>query len=181
MLPIYLYGNPILRKKAEEIDMNYPELQTLIDEMFISMEKAEGVGLAAPQIGQSIRIFVIDTNPFKEVYPDVKELKAVFINPIIEEEYGELFTFNEGCLSVPEIREDVIRKSKIKLTYTNEKGERKTEDFDGLVARIIQHEYDHLEGLIFTDKLSSIKKMIIKKKLNDIKDGKTKPKYKSKI
>jgi len=181
MLPVYLYGSPILRKKAKEIGLNYPELQTLIDEMFLTLEKAEGVGLAAPQIGLSLRLFIVNTKPFKETYPETEEVKMVFINPIVEEEFGDPFTFNEGCLSVPEIRESVVRKSKIKVTYTDAEGKRKTEDFDGLLARVIQHEYDHLEGLIFTDRLSSIKKMIIRKRLNDIENGKAKPKYKSKL
>jgi len=180
MLPICVFGHPVLRKKAIEVSADDPHLQELIDEMFETMYHAEGVGLAAPQIGKSLQLFVLDTHAFKETYPDVEELKEVFINPTVVETLGEDFTFNEGCLSLPEVREDVVRKSEVILTYTNRAGERKTTHFKGLVARVILHELDHLEGHVFTDRVSSIRKMIIKKKLNDIASGKTKPKYKSK-
>jgi len=180
MLTIYLHGHPVLRKKANEVSADEPHLQALIDEMFETMYNAEGVGLAAPQIGRTLRLFVIDSHAFKESYPDVEEMKEVFINPEVIEILGEDFNFNEGCLSLPEIREDVIRKSEVILTYTNREGKRKTTHFKGLVARVILHELDHLEGHVFTDRVSSIRKMIIKKKLNDIISGKTKPKYKSK-
>jgi len=180
MRTIYLHGHPILRKKADEVPADEPHLQTLIDEMFETMYNAEGVGLAAPQIGRSLRLFILDSHAFKESYPDVEEMKEVFINPEVVEIFGEDFTFNEGCLSLPEIREDIIRKSEVIVTYINRDGERKTTHFKGLVARIILHELDHLEGHVFTDRISSIRKMIIKKKLNDIASGKTKPKYKSK-
>jgi peptide deformylase len=180
MFPICVFGHPVLRKKASEVPANEPHLQEFIDEMFETMYHAEGVGLAAPQVGRSLRLFIIDTKAFKESYPDVELVKEVFINPNVEEILGEDFTFNEGCLSLPEIREDVVRKSEIILTYTNREEERKTTHFKGLVARVILHELDHLEGNVFTDHVSSIRKMIIKKKLNDIASGKTKPKYKSK-
>ena len=180
MLPIHLHGHPVLRKKANEVSDNEPHLQEFIDEMFSTMYNAEGVGLAAPQVGSSLRMFIIDSHAFKESYPDVDGLKEVFINPEVIEIRGEDFTFNEGCLSLPEIREDVIRKSEVILTYTNSANERKTTHFKGLVARVILHELDHLEGHVFTDRVSSIRKMIIRKKLNDIASGKTKPKYKSK-
>ncbi|MCL2289499.1 MAG: peptide deformylase [Bacteroidetes bacterium] len=180
MLTIHLHGHPVLRKKANEVSTEEPHLQELIDEMFETMYNAEGVGLAAPQIGQSLQLFVIDTHAFKESYPDTEEIKEVFINPEVIEELGYDFTFNEGCLSLPEVREDIVRKSEIILTYINREGERKTTHFKGLVARVILHELDHLEGHVFTDRVSSIRKMIIKKKLNDIASGKTKPKYKSK-
>jgi peptide deformylase len=180
MLTIYVFGHPILRKKAAEVPADEPHLQEFIDEMFETMYHADGVGLAAPQVGRSMRLFVIDTKAFKESYPDVELTKEVFINPDVVEVLGDDFTFNEGCLSLPEIREDVVRKSEIILTYTNREGERKTTHFKGLVARVILHELDHLEGNVFTDHVSSIRKMIVKKKLNDIASGKTKPKYKSK-
>ena len=180
MLTIYLHGHPVLRKKANEVAANEPHLQALVDEMFETMYNAEGVGLAAPQVGRPLRLFVIDSHAFKESYPDVEEMKEVFINPEVVEILGEDFNFNEGCLSLPEIREDIVRKSEVILTYTNRDGERKTVHFKGLVARVILHELDHLEGHVFTDRVSSIRKMIIKKKLNDIASGKTKPKYKSK-
>ena len=180
ILPIYVYGHPILRKKATPIDMNYPELQSLLDDMFETMYQDQGVGLAAPQIGKSIRIFVIDSSPFKEMYPDVELFKGAFINPVMLEEFGEDFVFNEGCLSLPEIHEDVTRKAEIKISYLDEHGVEKREHFKGLVARIIQHEYDHLEGQVFTDKLTSLKKMILKRKLTDIATGKLKANYKTK-
>jgi len=180
MLPIYLYGNPVLRKKANEVSAEDPHLHKLIDELFETMNQAEGVGLAAPQIGYSLSVFVIDTKGLKESYPEVELIKETFINPEVIEILGDDFNFNEGCLSLPEIREDVVRKSEIILSYTNREGERKTTHFKGLAARVILHELDHLEGHVFTDRISSIRKMIVKKKLNDIASGKTKPKYKSK-
>jgi len=180
MLTIYLHGHPILRKKANEVSLEDSHLPAFIDELFETMHHAEGVGLAAPQVGDSRRLFVIDTKGFKETYPDTEEVSEVFINPVVEETLGDDFTFNEGCLSLPELREDITRKSEVILTYTNRNKERATKHFKGLVARVILHELDHLEGLVFTDHLSSIRKMIIKKKLNDIASGKTKPKYKSK-
>jgi len=180
MLTICLFGHPVLRKKAIEVSANELHLSEFIDEMFETMYNAEGVGLAAPQVGRSLRLFVIDTHAFKESYPEVEEMKEVFINPEVVEILGEDFSFNEGCLSLPEIREDVIRKSEVILTYYNKEMKSTTKHFKGLVARVILHELDHLEGHIFSDRISSIRKMIIKKKLNDIASGKTKPKYKSK-
>ena len=180
MLTIHLHGHPVLRKKANAVSVDEPHLQEFIDEMFETMYNAEGVGLAAPQVGRSLQLFVMDTHAFKESYPETEEMKEVFINPEVVEELGDDFTFNEGCLSLPEIREDIVRKSEVILTYINRDGERKTTHFKGLVARVILHELDHLEGHVFTDHVSSIRKMIIKKKLNDIASGKTKPKYKSK-
>ena len=180
MLTIHLHGHPVLRKKANEVAANEPQLQEFIDEMFETMYNAEGVGLAAPQVGRSLRLFIIDSHGFKETYPEVEEVKEVFINPEIVETLGDDFTFNEGCLSLPEVREDIVRKSEVILTYINREGEKETTHYKGLVARVILHELDHLEGRVFTDHVSSIRKMIIKKKLNDIAAGKTKPKYKSK-
>ncbi len=173
ILPIYIFGNNVLRKKAAEIsDSEFEKIPALVEDMFATMYKAEGVGLAAPQIGQSIRLFIIDTEPFIESYPETELLKEVFINPVMEEEFGDDFRFNEGCLSLPELREDVTRKSEIKITYTNLEGVRETKHFKGLVARVIQHEYDHLEGKVFTDSISPIRKMVIKKKLDNISKGK---------
>jgi peptide deformylase len=180
VFPIYIFGHSILRKKAAEVPADEPHLQELIDEMFETMYNADGVGLAAPQVGHSLRLFVIDTKGFKEMYPEVEVIKEVFINPEVVELLGENFTFNEGCLSLPEIREDVVRKSELILTYTNRDDERKTVHFKGLPARTILHELDHLEGNLFTDHISSIRKMIVKKKLNDIASGKMQTKYKSK-
>lgn len=181
MLPIYLYGNPVLRKTAEEITLDYPDLSSLIDEMFDSMKKAEGVGLAAPQIGLSIRLFIIDTVPFQELYPNEEAIQEVFINPKIEEYLGEDFSFNEGCLSLPDIHEEVIRKSEVIISYTDRSGNQLKKHFKGMAARVIQHEYDHLEGLVFTDRVSQLKKMILKKKLSEISSGKKKPSYRSKL
>jgi len=181
MFPICVYGHPALRKKANEVSATEANLQAFIDEMFETMYNAEGVGLAAPQVGISQRLFVIDTKGFKETYPETEEVKEAFINPVVEEVLGDDFAFNEGCLSLPEVREDIVRKSEVILTYTNREGITKTTHFNGLVARVILHELDHLEGHVFTDKVTSIRKMIIKKKLNDIASGKTKPKYKSKF
>jgi peptide deformylase len=180
MLIIHLHGHPVLRKKANEVSAEEPNLQEFVDEMFETMYNAEGVGLAAPQVGRSLQLFIIDTHAFRESYPDTEVVKEVFINPEVVEELGNDFIFNEGCLSLPEVREDIVRKSEVILTYINREGERKTTHFKGLVARVILHELDHLEGHVFTDRVSSIRKMIIKKKLNDIASGKTKPKYKSK-
>jgi peptide deformylase len=180
MFSICVFGHPALRKKANEVSANEPQLQELIDEMFETMYNAEGVGLAAPQIGIPKQLFIIDTKGFKETYPDTEEVKEVFINPEVEEVLGDDFTFNEGCLSLPEVREDVVRKSEVILTYTNRENERKTTHFKGLTARVILHELDNLDGHVFTDRVSSIRKMIIKKKLNDIASGKTKLKYNSK-
>ena len=179
ILPIYVYGEPVLRKISEEIDLDDANLKQLVADMFETMYHANGVGLAGPQIGKAIRIFVIDSEPFKESYPDVRIYKGAFINPIITKEWGDDFVFGEGCLSLPNINEDVTRKSNIHIEYYDENGEFHDEDFDGLVARIIQHEYDHLEGRVFTDRLSQIKKMVLKGKLNDIATGKTKAAYKT--
>ena len=180
MLPVYLFGNPVLRKKSVEITLDYPNLKELINEMFETMYNADGVGLAAPQVGLNIRLFVMDTNPFSESYPELTPLKKVFINPIIEEEFGEPFAFTEGCLSVPDIHEEVIRKSEIRISYLDENGTPHSETYNSVNARVMQHEYDHLEGKVFTDRVSTIKKMVLKKRLTDISTGKIKPRYKSK-
>ncbi|HON18837.1 MAG TPA: peptide deformylase [Salinivirgaceae bacterium] len=178
--PIVVAGSPVLRKKAEEIDKNYPDLNRIIANMFETMETAEGVGLAAPQVGLSIRLFVIDASPFADENPDLKDFRKVFINPRIIEESGEEWYFNEGCLSVPGLREDVLRKSNVRITYFDENWQQHDETFSGIAARIIQHEYDHLEGILFTDRVSSLKKQLIKRKLIDISKGNVTVKYKIK-
>lgn len=180
MLPVYLFGNPILRKQSSEISIDYPNLKELIAEMFETMYNADGVGLAAPQVGLNIKLFVMDTEPFVELYPETVPMKKVLINPVIEEEFGELFAFTEGCLSVPDIHEEVVRKSEIRISYLDETGVHHTDHFTGVNARVMQHEIDHLEGKVFTDRVSTLKKMVLKKKLNEISTGKIKPKYKSK-
>ena len=180
ILPIVLYGNPVLRKTAKEIDLNDETLKTFIDDLFETMYHAEGVGLAAPQVGKSVRVFVVDSTPYKEIYPDHEPFKGAFINPTITDRFGTDTPFAEGCLSLPEIHEDVIRKSDIHITYYDENGQYHDEDLNGVLARIIQHEYDHLEGKVFTDNLSQIKKMVLKRQLNDIAGGKVRPAYKTK-
>ncbi|MBM1106439.1 peptide deformylase [Aurantibacter crassamenti] len=178
MLPIVAYGDPVLKKECKEIDKNYPNLAGLIENMWETMYNASGVGLAAPQIGIAIRLFIVDTSAFadddslsEEEQKALSGFKKVFINAVIEEEFGEDFTFNEGCLSIPDVREDVTRKDTITISYLDENFKAKTETYDGLRARVIQHEYDHIEGILFTDKLSSLKKRLLKKRLTNISKG----------
>ena len=185
ILPIVAYGENILKTKAVNITSGYPELKKLINDMWETMYNANGVGIAAPQIGKSIRLFVIDASPFsedKEISDDeistLKNFKKVFINPEIIDETGDEWNFMEGCLSIPNIREDIKRKEKITIKYYNESFEEIELDLEGLAARVVQHEYDHIEGILFTDKLSSLKKKLLKGKLNDISKGKIKTEYK---
>lgn len=180
ILPICVYGHPVLRRKAAVVDMPQEELKQLVADMFETMYNANGVGLAAPQIGKSLRLFVIDSEPFQEMYPDEEIRKLAFVNPVITNRTGEEYPFNEGCLSLPDIHEDVYRPATIEITYLTEDLEEKHEVISGCVARIIQHEYDHIEGQVFTDHLSSLKKMILKRKLTDIATGKLRPNYKIK-
>lgn len=176
-LPIIAYGHPILRKVSEDINLDYPELEKFIRDMFHTMDEADGVGLAAPQVGRNIRIFTIDGNAFEEMDPDCKGFRKVFINAHILERRGEEITRNEGCLSIPGIHEDVKRKDHIRIAYINEKGEPFEEEYAGIKAWIIQHEYDHLEGILFTDHLSALKKRILKGKLGNISLGKCQVAY----
>ncbi|MDT0540292.1 MULTISPECIES: peptide deformylase [Croceitalea] len=185
ILPIVAYGDAVLRKKAIEIDKDHPKLKDLVENMWETMYKASGVGLAAPQVGLSLRLFVIDATPFsddedlsKEEQEILKGFKKVFINAKIEEETGADWAFNEGCLSIPDIREDVSRKDTITITYQDEAFKTHTETYNGLVARVIQHEYDHIEGILFTDKLSSLKKRLLKSRLEKISKGKINIDYK---
>lgn len=185
ILPIVAYGDPVLRKKCKEIPEDYPKLKELIDNMWETMYNAYGVGLAAPQVGVPVRLFMIDPSPFAEdeeleeqERTQLKNLKKVFINPNIVEEEGDEWAFNEGCLSIPEIREDVFRKPVITIEYQDENFETHRDTYSGLAARVIQHEYDHIEGILFTDKLSSLKKRLIKGKLANISKGKIKIDYK---
>lgn len=190
ILPIVAYGDAVLKKKAEEIDENYEELSSLIADMFETMYDANGVGLAAPQINRSIRLFVVDASPFAEQEegeePDEKAIglenfKKVFINPIIEEEEGDKWGFNEGCLSIPGIREEVQRKPKIKISYFDENWDFHEDTFDGYAARVIQHEYDHVEGILFTDKITPLKRKLLQKKLANISKGIVDVDYKMKF
>ncbi len=179
--PIIVAGHPVLRMKAQEIEKTYPGIEKLIEDMFETMYKSDGVGLAAPQIGKPIRLFVVDAKALAEDNPELETFKKVFINPRIIEESGEEWFFNEGCLSVPGVREDVCRKSVVKVRYLDEKWQQHDNTFDGIAARIIQHEHDHLEGVLFTDKLSFLKKKMLKGKLADISKGKVDVSYNIRI
>lgn len=184
ILPIVAYGDPVLRKVAEDIDADYPKLKELMTDMWQTMYQANGVGLAAPQIGLPIRLFVVDTTPFSDD-EDLSEaeqkmlngFKRVFINAHIDQEVGEEWAFNEGCLSIPDVREDVKRKETITITYVDENFMERTETYGGLLARVIQHEYDHVEGILFTDRLSPLKKRLIKGRLGNISKGNIKVDY----
>ena len=185
ILPIVAYGDAVLKKKAKDIAKDYPKLDALIENMYETMYGAFGVGLAAPQIGLPIRMFLVDTEPFSEDddlsekdKEQMKNFKKTFINAQILEEDGDEWAFNEGCLSIPDVREDVFRQPKIKIQYQDENFEIHVEEYEGLIARVIQHEYDHIEGILFTDKLSSFKKRLIKGKLTNISKGKITIDYK---
>ncbi|MDX2360216.1 MAG: peptide deformylase [Crocinitomicaceae bacterium] len=190
ILPIIAYGDPVLKKEGEEIDKDYPELEGLIANMYETMYAASGIGLAAPQIGKSIRLFIVDGSPFAdddeeedEKDPKAKgmdDFKKVFINPVIEEEKGEKWGFNEGCLSIPKIREEVFRQEELIISYYNENWELKEETYNGYAARIIQHEYDHVDGVLFTDHLSPLKKRLLSKKLQNISKGDVEVDYRMK-
>lgn len=185
ILPVVAYGHPVLRKMCDDITPDYPELKKLIADMWESMYHSGGVGLAAPQINRAIRLFVVDTEQMVEnfdeedhkEYPNEKPVKRVFINAHIEEESGEEWAYNEGCLSIPKIREDIYRQAKVKLRYMDENFVEHVEDFDGITARVIQHEYDHIDGKLFIDYMKPIKKRLIQKKLNDISSGKVRTDY----
>ncbi len=188
IIPIYGYGEPVLRKIGEEITPEYPNLKEVIENMYDTMYNAYGVGLAAPQIGLAIRLFIVDTEPFSdsddlttEEKRQLNGFKRTFINAKMLLEEGNEWGFNEGCLSIPEVREDVIRNEKITIEYCDENFTKKIEIFDGLIARVIQHEYDHIEGVLFTDHLTTLKKQLIKKKLQNIMEGKARPDYRMKF
>jgi len=176
----------VLKRRGEDIEQDREGLQELIDNMFETMYEAQGVGLAAPQVGLSIRMFVVDASPFGEDEEDpeaqkVKDFKEVFINPEITENYGEAWAFQEGCLSIPTIREDVVREDKIKIRYYDRTWNLKEVEYDGYAARIIQHEYDHVEGILFTDHLKPLKKRFLKKKLGEISKGNVDVNYRMKF
>ncbi len=191
VLPIVAYGDPVLRKIGAKITKDYPGLEKLIADMFETMYNSSGVGLAAPQVGKAIRLFLVDTKPFAdggrddeddEYTPEEREelgnFKKVFINPVIIEEEGEEWVFNEGCLSIPKIREDVLRKPTIHIQYYDEQFNFFDERYEGIAARVIQHEYDHIEGKLFTDRISPLRRRLLKGKLNDISKGKVSVTYK---
>jgi len=180
ILPIVAFGVPILRKKCSDISSDFPDFNSILDNMWETMYEANGVGLAAPQINKGIRLFLIDTTPFLEDEDKENEVivKQVFINARILEESGEEWEFNEGCLSIPDLREDITRKSIIRIEYMDENFKIHTKTYDGLTARVIQHEYDHIEGILFIDKLSALRKRMIKGKLLDISKGRVNAAYK---
>lgn len=192
ILPIVAYGDPVLRKVGVEISKDYPGLDQLIKDMFETMRASSGVGIAAPQVGKAIRLFIVDTTPFVNGERDEDEedeytaaereqlgkLSKAFINPTITDEEGEIWSFNEGCLSIPKIREDVYRKPKIYIEYYDENFNFIKETYEGIAARVIQHEYDHIEGKLFTDRISPLRRRLLKGKLNDISKGKVSVTYK---
>ena len=185
ILPIIAYGSNVLKVKASPVDTEDPNLDKLIADMWETMYNANGVGLAAPQIGESLRLFVIDASPFaqdEDLAPEevefLKDFKRVFINPRMIAETGEEWNFTEGCLSIPNIREDVSRKEEINIHFLDEQFKEQTLTLDGLAARVVQHEYDHIEGILFTDKLSPLKKRLLKGKLNNISKGNINSDYK---
>lgn len=185
ILPIVAYGSPVLRKKCEDISPDYPELKKLIDDMWETMYNSNGVGLAAPQINRPVRIFVIDSEQIfadqeedeKDEYPDGPGFKGLFINAHIVELEGDEWSYNEGCLSIPKVREDVMRRQSVTLNYVDENFKEHTKTFIGLTARIILHEYDHIEGKLFIDYIKPLKKTLLRRKLDDISKGKVRVDY----
>ena len=186
ILPIVAYGHPVLRKVAEDITPEYPQLDKFIEDMWETMYASNGVGLAAPQVNRSIRVFTVDTIQMfnnmdeeeKDEYPDAPGVKAVFINAHIVELEGEDWAYNEGCLSIPKIREDIYRQESVTLSYYDEYFQKHTKTFTGLTARVILHEYDHIEGRLFIDHVSPLKRKLMKGRLNDISKGKVSVDYK---
>lgn len=185
ILPIVAYGDPVLKKIAEEVEFETKIIKQIVDDMFETMYNANGVGLAAPQVGKSIRLFVVDGSSFAEDDdPEtnyMRDFKHVFINPKIEEETGHEWGFHEGCLSIPGIREEVFRKEKLHISYTDEHGKKHSRSFHGYAARIIQHEFDHLEGKLFVEKINPLRRQLLKRKLDEISKGDVDVKYKMKF
>lgn len=180
ILPIYKYGQAVLRKVSQPIDSDYPELTTFTNDMFETMSNAEGVGLAAPQVGRADRIFVVDLSPFKEDQPEIADFKKIFINAQIIDRSEELVEYSEGCLSIPGINENVLRPDRITIRYQDINFVEHEETYDGFKARVVQHEYDHIEGILFTDKIKPLRRQFIKNKLKNILKGKVNCKYKIK-
>jgi peptide deformylase len=188
ILPIVAYGHPVLRKVAHEIDENYPDLAKFIEDMWETMYASNGVGLAAPQVNKDIRLFVMDSAQIfanmderdreEENYPDAPGIKQLFINPYVVEEMGDDWAYNEGCLSIPKIREDIYRAEEVTIEYQDENFHHHTKTFNGITARIILHEYDHIEGKLFIDKISPLKRKLLKRKLDDISRGNINVDYK---
>ncbi|MBP6235005.1 MAG: peptide deformylase [Saprospiraceae bacterium] len=181
ILPVFAFGQPVLKKRATDINKDYEGLESLINNMWETMYAAHGVGIAAPQIGVSVRLFIIDSIQIMEEEKKAEGIKKVFINAQIIEETGELWSYEEGCLSIPNIRGDVERQQKVRIQYLDENFEKHDEIYEGINARVIQHEYDHIEGVLFVEKLKPLKKKLIQRKLNDIKTGKATADYKIKF
>ena len=180
--PIYLYGSEVLRRKAALADLNKKEeITSLVADLWDTLAASEGCGLAAPQVGESVRVVVVDGDVMADIYPYLKGFKRTFINPVVLEASAEKVTYNEGCLSVPGIYCDVVRPKSIKVEYYNEKFEKLTEDFDNFAARMIEHEFSHLEGELFTDLVAPIRRKLVAKKLSGISAGKVQTRYKSKL
>jgi peptide deformylase len=182
ILPIVVYGDPVLKQVSEDIDADYPNLQDVIKNMWQTMHLAQGVGLAAPQVGLSIRLFIVETNQLRDKNKrEIAGIKQVFINATMVEETGAEWKYEEGCLSIPGIREDVFRKAKIRIHYFDENFEEHEEEFDDINARVIQHEYDHIEGILFTDKLRPLTKKLVQPKLLKIQRGDFDVDYRTKV
>ena len=181
ILPIYTYGQPVLRKEAEDIASDYPELKELVQNMFETNERADGVGLAAPQIGLPIRVVIVDLTPLGEDMPEYADFKRAYINGYIVEEDGETILMDEGCLSLPGIHEKVPRAEKVRIQYVDENFVEHDEWVDGFLARVIQHEFDHLEGKVFTDRISPLRRQMNKAKFNALLTGKVRCEYKVKV
>lgn len=177
--PIVIYGHAVLRKVASEIDKDYEGLGQLIEDMFETLHYSDGIGLAAPQIGKSIRIFIIDGSPVGDDEPDLANFRKAFINAHITERSGDVVPMNEGCLSIPNLREEVMRESRVRINYYDENWEYHDEVYEGYTARIIEHEYDHLDGILFTDRLNPLRKRLLKGKLTAISKGKFDIDYKT--
>ncbi len=180
VLPVYVYGMSVLRKVAQEIHEDFEGLDQLISDMFETMRASDGIGLAAPQVGKSLRIFVVDTTPISEDKgePELKDFRKVFINPYILDEWGDVWSFEEGCLSLPNIREEVSRPAHVRIEYFDEHWNLHEEEYDGIRARVIQHEYDHLDGKLFVDRINPIRRKLITTRLNGISRGKVDKEYK---
>lgn len=179
ILPIVIYGDEVLRRRCAEIAPDYPEVKKLVEDMFATLEVAEGVGLAAPQIGRDIRLFIIDCTPWADDDPSCADCKRAFINPEIYEYSAEKKTYNEGCLSFPGLHADVQRSLSIRMRYLDEEFRPHDEEFTGLKAWVIQHEYDHVEGIVFTDRVSPLRRNLIKGKLLNLAKGKYSCSYKT--
>ena len=180
VLPVYVYGMSVLRRVAPDIPEDYEGLDQLLEDMFETMRASDGIGLAAPQIGKSLRLFVVDTSPISEdkEEPELKDFKRVFINPYILEEWGDSWSFEEGCLSLPNVREEVSRPANVRIEYFDEKWNLIEEEFDGIRARVIQHEYDHLDGKLFVDRINPIRRKLLSARLNAISKGRVDKEYK---